>query len=99
TRWPRDWSSDVCSSDLVSKPGDYRFDVDPNADTTVITIWHGEGKSTGNGPEVALHENEQVRFTGNQMSDQIHAAPRLDDFDRWRSEERRVGRESRSGRW
>ena len=69
----------------VSKPGDYRFDVDPNADTTVITIWHGEGKSTGNGPEVALHENEQVRFTGNQMSDQIHAAPRLDDFDRWAS--------------
>jgi hypothetical protein len=69
----------------VSKPGDYRFDVDPNADMTVITIWHGEGKSTGNGPEVTLHENEQVRFTGNQMSDQIHAAPRLDDFDRWAS--------------
>ena len=69
----------------VSKPGDYRFDVDPNADTTVITIWHGEGKSTGNGPEVALHENEQVQFTGNQMSDQIHAAPRMDDFDRWAS--------------
>ena len=69
----------------VSKPGDYRFDVDPNADTTVITIWHGEGKSTGNGPGVALHENEQVRFTGNQMSDQIHAAPRMDDFDHWAS--------------
>jgi hypothetical protein len=69
----------------VSKPGDYRFDVDPNADTTVITIWHGEGKSTGNGPEVALRENEQVRFTGNEMSDQIHAAPRMDDFDQWAS--------------
>src|SRR5207253_8466464 len=21
TRWPRDWSSDVCSSDLAAKPG------------------------------------------------------------------------------
>src|SRR6266508_5209284 len=27
TRWPRDWSSDVCSSDLVPGSGD--VDVDP----------------------------------------------------------------------
>ncbi|HEY4052429.1 MAG TPA: DUF6600 domain-containing protein [Terriglobales bacterium] len=69
----------------VSKPGDYRFDVDPNADTTVITVWGGEGKSAASGTSITLHANEQVRFTGNQISGQVHAAPALDDFDRWAS--------------
>jgi hypothetical protein len=69
----------------VSKPGDYRFDVDPNADTTVITVWGGEGKSASNGASIVLHANEQVRFTGNAISGQVHAAPALDDFDRWAS--------------
>jgi len=69
----------------VSKPGDYRFDVDPSADTTVVTVWGGEGKSASNGTSVVLHANEQVRFTGNVISGQVHAAPALDDFDRWAS--------------
>jgi hypothetical protein len=69
----------------VSKPGDYRFDVDPNADTTVITVWGGEGKSVTNGASTVLHSNEQVRFTGNEISGQVHAAPSPDDFDRWAS--------------
>lgn len=69
----------------VSKPGDYRFDVDPNADTTVITVWGGEGKSASNARSTVLHANEQVRFTGNEISGQVHAAPALDDFDRWAS--------------
>jgi Family of unknown function (DUF6600) len=69
----------------VLKPGDYRFDVDPNADTTVITVWGGEGKSASNSTSIVLHANEQVRFTGNVISGQVHAAPSPDDFDRWAS--------------
>lgn len=76
----------------ISKPGDYRFDVDPNADTTVITVWRGEGQSTGDGPAVEVHEGEQARFrNGNSLAHDIHAAPRLDDFDQWaRSRDERM---------
>ena len=32
---------------VLAKAGDYRFDVDPKADTTTITVWKGEGSVTG----------------------------------------------------
>lgn len=69
----------------IRKPGDYRFDVDPDKDKTVITVWRGEGESTGNGPSVRIHENEQARFTGTSMQNDIHAAPGPDAFDQWAS--------------
>jgi hypothetical protein len=70
----------------VRKPGDYRFDVDPNADKTVITVWRGEGESTGDGPAVRIRENQQARFTnGTSMQNDVHGAPALDSFDEWAS--------------
>lgn len=83
----------------VSKPGDYRFDVDPNANTTVITVWNGEGKSTGNGPALVVHQNEQVRFTGESMASEVHAAPRPDDFDQWASSRDQRTESSQSARY
>ncbi len=68
----------------VLKPGDYRFDVNPDADTTVITVWRGEGESAGDGPAVRIRQNEQARFSnGTSMQNQIHGAPSLDGFDEW----------------
>jgi hypothetical protein len=70
----------------VLKPGDYRFDVNPDADTTVITVWGGEGESSGQGPAVRVHENEQARFSnGTSMKAEMHAAPEPDAFDHWAS--------------
>jgi hypothetical protein len=68
----------------VQKPGDYRFDVDPNTDRTVITVWRGAGQSTGDGPAVDMREGQQARFTnGTSLQHDIHAAPGLDGFDEW----------------
>ena len=69
----------------VSKPGDYRFDVDSNNDATVITVWRGEGESTGSGPAVRIREGQQARFAdGTNTADaQLHSAPSPDDFDQW----------------
>jgi len=70
----------------VLKPGDYRFDVDPNADTTVITVWNGLGESTGDGPAVRVRADEQARFSkGTSLTDEIHRAPAQDGFDEWAS--------------
>jgi hypothetical protein len=68
----------------VSKSGDYRFDVDPTADTTVVTVWKGEGEATGQGPAIRVHAGQQARFTnGNSLTSQIGVAPQPDGFDQW----------------
>jgi hypothetical protein len=68
----------------VKKSGEYRFDVDPNGDTTLVTVWNGEGEATGQGAAVRVHEGQQARFTnGNSLARQISDAPRRDGFDDW----------------
>jgi len=68
----------------ISKSGEYRFDVDPNSDTTMVTVWKGEGQATGQGPAVRLHEGEQAQFNnGTSLTHETHSAPRPDGFDEW----------------
>jgi len=68
----------------VLKPGDYRFDVNPDTDKTVVTVWRGEGESTGDGPAVRIRENQQVLFSnGTSLTAETHAAPAPDSFDEW----------------
>ena len=68
----------------ISKPGDYRLDVDPNADYTLVTVWSGEGQATGQGQPVTVHSGEQARFSnGTSLAHDIHAAPQPDQFDDW----------------
>jgi hypothetical protein len=84
----------------VDKPGDYRFDVNPDTDKTVITVWNGEGESTGDGPEVHIHANEQVLFSnGTSMTVQTQAAPAPDNFDQWASSRDRKLDNSQSARY
>ena len=68
----------------VRQAGDYRFDVNPDADTTVVTVWRGQGEASGDGPAVLIHENEQARFSnGTSLKHELHAAPQEDAFDQW----------------
>jgi hypothetical protein len=68
----------------VTKSGDYRFDVDPAGDSTLVTVWKGEGEATGQGPAVRVHAGQQARFTsGTSLAHQINDAPPPDGFDDW----------------
>ncbi len=68
----------------IRKSGEYRFDVDPNGDASVVTVWKGEGDATGTGPSVRVHKGEQARFTnGTSMAHAIQNAPGMDGFDDW----------------
>ncbi len=68
----------------IQKSGEYRFDVDPNADTSYVTVWKGEGDATGNGPAVRVKEHERGRFyNGTSMAHYISDAPNPDGFDDW----------------
>jgi FecR protein len=68
----------------ILKAGDYRFDVDPNADTTSVAVWKGEGEANGQGPGVKVKSGEQATFSdGTSLQHQMSSAPGLDGFDDW----------------
>src|SRR5207253_7825745 len=74
TRWPRDWSSDVCSSDLLLA----NVHLDPAT------------------PEQIAHGKRLVTDYGCASCHEIGGIKKPENFAR--SEERRVGKESRSQR-
>src|SRR3712207_6850374 len=84
TRYWRDWSSDVCSSDLVR--------ASRGLDTGVQDLAHRRRLLGG---LVAVALDEVLALVGHAVLDR-DAAPELGDTVR--SEERRVGKECRS-RW
>ncbi len=69
---------------MLEKGGDYRIDVDPNGDRTIVTVRRGEGEANGNGPGVRIHSGDQVTFTGGNSMEHYRAeASRPDGFDDW----------------
>jgi len=71
------------SAFTLTKSGDYRFDVDPQTDTTTITVWKGEGSVTGDRPAVRVKGHEQVRLIGVAAASERHKDPKPDGFDEW----------------
>jgi hypothetical protein len=68
----------------VQKSGDYRFDVDPEADASSVTVWKGRGDATGEGSAVRVDAHERAHFTnGTSMAHTFSSAPGLDGFDDW----------------
>src|SRR5439155_11680303 len=84
TRWPRDWSSDVCSSDLPSWTSSPRRDIDPVPSRVLHPMTIRRGDEVQLGDDLA-------------RADRIEDGPPL-RLVRRRSEERRVGKEWRC-RW
>src|SRR5207249_6135299 len=97
TRSKRDWSSDVCSSDLAQQGGHLLQDRTRACPVTIlekVTALLGEGAvlepSTDRVPRIAPGSPDAVALllgTAHQEGWRV------------RSEERRVGKEVRSGRW
>ena len=68
----------------LSKPGEYRFDVDPNSDSTRVVVWKGSGEATGQGQAVRVDEGQAVQFSnGTSMTHEALNAPNPDGFDQW----------------
>ncbi len=69
---------------VLDREGDYRFDVDPNNDTTYVSVRRGEGEGTGEASGVRVRSGEQVVFSGgNSGQNQISQLGDPDDFDNW----------------
>jgi hypothetical protein len=68
----------------VQKSGEYRFDVNPDGDATVVIVRKGEGDATGDGPAVRIRSGEEARFTGGtSLQHEISRADSYDGFDDW----------------
>ncbi|HZR57212.1 MAG TPA: DUF6600 domain-containing protein [Terriglobales bacterium] len=68
----------------ITRAGEYRFDVDPNGDTTYVTVRRGEGEATGQGNGVQVRSGEVATFTnGTSMQHEISNASAPDGFDDW----------------
>src|SRR5207253_5382322 len=95
TRWPRDWSSDVCSSDLPQETSEGRREMafvvpklgNAMSDQRILRI-EADAESA--------QRDDPRSCSGWQLDD--GAAPAPEAGVPARSEERRVGKECRGGR-
>ena len=68
----------------VQRPGEYRFDVDPDGRTTNITVREGEGEATGGGSSFHLDSGENARVSGTDtLTFDIGRARGGDEFENW----------------
>src|SRR5207253_6310161 len=93
TSWPRDWSSDVCSSDLYylgrAKYNENRFAEAVNAFQQCLTL---------DSKNVKAEDNLGLSYAGLDRNEEaIVAYKNAIAWQSGRSEERRVGKECRRG--
>ncbi len=66
------------------QPGRYRIDVDPEGQTTAVSIFDGSGQVTGGGNSYDLNPGQRASFSGTDtLSYDITNVAPPDDFDNW----------------
>lgn len=67
----------------VLSPGEYHFDVMPDADQSVITVRRGYGQATGDGNPVDVVAGQRFQFSGGQSLSYAALPFGEDSFDNW----------------
>ena len=82
------------------RPGEYRIDANPDAQSTIITVRDGEGDVTGGGDTFPVYARQQVVVRGNdQIAYNLASAPGADAWDQWCSSRDRREDQSLSARY
>jgi hypothetical protein len=70
---------------VVDQPGNYRIDVAPAGDSTMITVLEGAGDVYGeNNASYSVRAGNSYRFNDSALHDyEVLDLPRADDFDQW----------------
>ncbi|MFT3791677.1 MAG: hypothetical protein QM741_11515 [Rudaea sp.] len=78
---------------VINRVGEYRIDISPDGNGTMVTAFHGGGDAYGEaGARFRIEEGQSVRFNDPRLSDYVsNPVPSPDDFDRFCFE--------RNGRW
>jgi hypothetical protein len=84
----------------VLRTGEYRIDVNPDAQTTRITVRGGEGEVTGGGQAFTVHARERADVSGgDSISYNVLNAPPPDEWDNWCDARDRRDDQSRSAQY
>jgi FecR protein len=78
---------------VVNRVGEYRIDVAPDGQGSIVTVLHGGGDAYGEGgARFRVEEGQSVKFNDPQLQNyESNNLPPADDFDRFSAE--------RDGRW
>ncbi len=72
---------------MVQRTGEYRVDVQPDGQTTIIAVYQGRGEAIGGGNNYTIVGNQQASFSGDPdqggLSYDINSLPSPDWFTRW----------------
>ena len=84
----------------IQRAGLYRFEADPDGNSTSVTVRAGEGEATGGGQIFVVHSGQTATFTGTDSlyADVVNAGG-ADEFDNWSEARSRRFDESRSARY
>ena len=84
----------------LRRSGEYRIEVDPDDDATVVRVDSGEAQVYGHGASYTINMRRAYRFYGTDLSDyETVTARRDDDLDRWSRERERRSERSISARY
>ncbi|MEP7041761.1 MAG: DUF6600 domain-containing protein [Dokdonella sp.] len=70
---------------VVNQPGNYRIDIAPQGDSTMVTVFDGAGDVYGeNNASYSVRAGNTYRFNDTALHDyEVLDLPRGDDFDQW----------------
>jgi hypothetical protein len=71
---------------MVQRTGEYRIDVGPDGQTTIVDVYQGRGEAIGGGNNYTIVANQQASFSGDPdqgLNYDIDTLPQYDDFTRW----------------
>src|SRR5580698_6572961 len=84
------WDNEVYEIDTanlaftITRPGEYRVDVDPDGAQTIVTLRDGAGEVAAGGQTYELVGGQQYAFQGtDQINYSADYVPDPDDFDGW----------------
>ena len=84
----------------LDRPGEYRIDVNPDSQTTAITVRDGQGEVTGGGQAFPVYTRQRVDVRGyDQINYNLASAGGTDEFDQWCSGRDRREDQARSARY
>jgi hypothetical protein len=68
----------------INEAGRYRIEASPDGSYTVVSVFDGEGASTGNGSTYTIYGGQRVTLEGtDQLNAQTEDIYGPDDFDNW----------------
>ncbi len=70
---------------VVNRPGDYRIDIAPQGDSTMVTVFEGAGDVYGeDNASYSVRAGNSYKFHDSALRDyETFDLPRRDDFDQW----------------